>query len=80
MLSRGQQELRFGWMVAFFIGLIVIAAREEPPLSQVNLMLKGFGSLFLSTVLLSTLMAMWNERRGQIAPFRSDPINESFYW
>jgi hypothetical protein len=80
MLSRGQQELRFGWMVAFFIGLIVIAARAEPPLPQVNLMLKGFGSLFLSTVLLSTLMAMWNERRGQIAPFRSDPINESFYW
>jgi hypothetical protein len=47
---------------------------------QVELILKRLGSLFLSTVLLCTLMAMWNERRGRIAPFRDDPINESFYW
>lgn len=79
MLSKGQQELRFGWMLACFIGLIVIAIRAEPQVPQADMML-GFGSLFLSTVLLCTLMALWNERRGRIAPFRDDPINESFYW
>jgi hypothetical protein len=80
MLGRRQQEIRFGWMVAGFVGLLIIAARAEPMVPQVELILKRFGSLFLSTVLLCTLMAMWNERRGRIAPFRDDPINESFYW
>jgi hypothetical protein len=80
MLGRRQQEIRFGWMVAGFVGLLIIAARAEPMVPQVELILKRFGSLFLSTVLLCTLRAMWNERRGRIAPFRDDPINESFYW
>ncbi|WP_129646949.1 DUF3488 domain-containing protein [Peristeroidobacter agariperforans] len=64
MLGKRQQELRFGWMVTFFIGLIVVTVQSEQMTPQFDVVLTGFGSLLASTVLLCALMAMWNERQG----------------
>jgi hypothetical protein len=80
LLGRHQQEVRFGWMVLFFIGLIVVTAQSEQMTPQFDVVLTGFGSLLVSTVLLCMLMAMWNEWRGTIAPYRDDPIHSALYW
>lgn len=78
MLSRTQQEVRFGWMVLYCFGLIAfeqklrVSTRDPTP--------TAFGLLMLSTVLLCMLMAMWNEWRGRIAPYRDDPLHQALYW
>jgi hypothetical protein len=76
LFGRRQQELRFGWMVAFFIGLVFITAQSNPIFERFDVALTGFGSLLASAVLLCMLMGMWNEWRGRIAPYREDPVPE----
>jgi hypothetical protein len=76
LFGRRQQEVRFGWVVAFFIGLIFVTAQSDPIFERFDVALTGFGSLLASAVLLCMLMAMWNEWRGRIAPYREDPVPE----
>lgn len=80
MLSRRQQEVRFGWMVTCFIGIIIAAGQHASTLPQRNFALIGFGSLLTTTVFLCILMAIWNEYRGRIAPHREYPLHESLSW
>jgi hypothetical protein len=80
MLGRPQQELRFGWMVLCFVGFVFAAAASVPQLAPRGPVLTGFGSLFVTTVLLCAAMAAWNERRGKVAPYRDDPLHESLQW
>jgi hypothetical protein len=70
LLGKHQQEIRLGWGVCYFIGLVIITARAEPSLMPVDTVLKGFGSLLVSTVLMCTLMAMWSEWRQSSASQR----------
>lgn len=80
MLGRRQQEVRFGWMILCFIGLIVITVQAPPGLDVRGLTLAGFGLLFVTAVMLCALMALWNERRGRTAAYRDDPVHESLRW
>lgn len=65
LLSRRQQEFRFGWMILGFIGLIVVA--EYAQVQARGVMLVGFGLLLVTAVILCMAMALWNEWRGATA-------------
>lgn len=80
LMGKRQQEVRFGWMILCFIGLIFAAAQSLPSIEERGLVLTGFGLLLVSTVIICALMVMWNEYRGRIAPCRDDPVHESLQW
>jgi hypothetical protein len=80
MLSKRQQELRFGWMLLGFIALIALTAQQRPELVARGPALAGFGTLWATTAFVCVLLAAWNAYRGRIAAYRDDPLHDSLQW
>ena len=80
MLSRRQQEVRFGTMLVLFIAFIFASVHLAEQFSSRGLAASGLGMLFAGTTLICTAMTAWNEWRGNPAAHRDDPIHESMRW
>lgn len=80
VLSNVQQKVRLGCVIACLIALIVAGVLFGPEFEARSGALFGAGALWVAAVLVSTLLAAWNERTGRIAPHRDDPPHESLQW